>query len=406
MQLCIARLCTGEELISTEVKLDLTDVEHRIGQLVGGGQQYHACSHTDIRRWVMALDYPNPIHWDEEFARSSAFGDIVAPQSMAACLDVGHGTQPACVGRIPGSHVIFGGEEWWFYGHHIRPGDRLIQERRFLDYKVTETRFAGPTVFQRGETVHRNQNGTLVAKERATAIRYLVTEANKRKASNERLGEIKRWTSGELEEVSNIRHAWILSNRLGVSPRFSEVKIGDKLPRRVLGPHTLISFATEYRAFIGSIWGTYEWVAPQGVQDPWINQDAGWVDGFGLDHQAAKIDPRYRDGLVSGPSRGHVNNSKAGEIGMARAYGYGATMGAWNTDFLAYWAGNDGVVRYTKTNFRSPAFEGDLTFFDGEVVDKEAHSEWGVPLVTVNVKLTSQDGKLIVDSTNKVELPP
>jgi acyl dehydratase len=387
------------------VELDLSDVAPRVGQAVGGGQQHHPCSHTDIRRWVMAMDYPNPIHWDEDFARQSKFGGIVAPQSISVCLDCGHGVQPACVGRIPDSHLIFGGEEWWFYGTRVRPGDKLLQERRFHDYKVADTKFAGPTLFARGDTIHRNQHGALIAKERATSIRYLVSEAEKRKMYDNQLGEMKRWTREELSNIDRIRHEWILSNRLGVTPRFEEVKVGDRLPRRVLGPHSLATFTTEYRAFVDNMWGSYGWVAPAGVKDPWVNQDAGWVKGFELDDEAAKVDPRFRDGLMMGPSRGHVDSSRASEIGMARAYGYGATMGAWNTDYLAYWAGNDGMVRHTKAIFRGPAFEGDVTFFEGEVTAKEPNSVWGTPLVTVKVRLTTQDGAAVVESTNEVELP-
>jgi hypothetical protein len=90
---------------------------------------------------------------------------------------------------------------------------------------------------------------------------------------------------------------------------------------------------------------------------------------------------------------------------MARAYGYGATMGAWCTDYLAYWAGNDGLVRHTKADFRLPAFEGDVTYFEGEIVDKLPESSWGVPLVQVKLKLTNQDGGVLVDCTAEVELP-
>jgi hypothetical protein len=63
-------------------ELDLSDVDPRVGQLVGGGQLWEPCSATDIRRWVHAMDYPNPIHWNQEFARSSKFGGIVAPRSL------------------------------------------------------------------------------------------------------------------------------------------------------------------------------------------------------------------------------------------------------------------------------------------------------------------------------------
>src|SRR5579864_7276875 len=157
--------------------IDLSDVEHRLGQKVGGGQLWEPCNKTDIRRWVMAMDYVNPIHWDQRFAAETKFKDIIAPQSMPVALDYGHGTQGACAGRIPGSHLIFGGEEWWWYGTHVRPGDKLFQERRFHDYKVTETKFAGPTMFARGDTAHRNQRGNLVARSRSTVIRYLAKEA-------------------------------------------------------------------------------------------------------------------------------------------------------------------------------------------------------------------------------------
>jgi acyl dehydratase len=390
-----------------EVTLDLSDVDHRVGQLVGGGQLWEPCAASDIRRWVMALDYPNPIHWDHEFAQQSRFGGIVAPQSICVALDYGHGAQPACVGRIPGSHLLFGGEEWWFYGHRVRPGDKLFQERRFYDYKVTDTKFAGPTMFQRGDTVHRTQHGTLVAKERATSIRYLAAEAERRNMFQGN-DQTKRpvWTAEALKKVDKIRHDWILSNREGVSPRFDRVKVGDELPQRAIGPHSIASFTTEYRAFLFNIWGTFHWVGVPGVKDPWINQDPGWVEGFGFDEEGAKIDPRKRDGLYVGPSRGHIDDAKGAEIGVPRAYGYGATMGAWATDYLAHWAGHDGMVRHTKLSFRGPAFEGDVTFVDGEVTAKQPESAWGVPLIAVKLQMTNQDGGVLVDGYGEVELPP
>ena len=389
----------------SEVQLDLSDVAPRVGDVVGGGQQWDPCAPTDIRRWVMALDYPNPIHWDVEFAQATKLGGLVAPQSIVVSLDCGHGVQPACVGRIPGSHLIFGGEEWWFYGSPIRPGDHLVQERRFHDYKVSDTKFAGPTLFQRGDTLHRNQHGALVAKERSTALRYLAAEAEKRQMYAKQLAPKPRWTVSKLEEVDKIRHDWIMSNREGVSPTFAPVQVGDRLPRRVIGPHSVASFTTEYRAFRENIWGEMHWVAPEGIKDPWVNQDAGWVKGFEIRDDLAKIDPRYRDGLYAGPSRGHIDEEKADQIGMSRAYGYGATMGAWVTDYLAYWAGIDGFVRHVKSGFRGPAWESDVTYFEAEVVEKNAETVWGLPLVTLKVKLTNQDGVVLVDSTAEVELP-
>jgi acyl dehydratase len=386
--------------------LDLSDLQHRVGKLVGGGQLWDACQAIDIRRWVMALDYPNPIHWDEEFARNSKFGGIVAPQSICVALDVGHGVQPACVGHIPDSHFLFGGEEWWFYGHRVRPGDKLFQERKFYDYKVAETKFAGPSVFTRGDTIHRTQDGIVVAKERSTGARYLAAEAEKRKMfETNNQDKIPTWTQAQLDEVRKVRFDWIMSNRNGVSPHFEEIEVGDKLPQRAIGPHSVASFTTEYRACLFNIWGSYGWVGVPGVKDPWINQDPGWLEGLKLNYELAKIDPYETYGVYMGPSAAHVDGSKGTEFGMPRGYGFGATMGGWATDYLAYWAGHDGMVRHSRVSFRAPAFEGDVTYVDGQVVGKSADSPWGGGLITIKLQMTNQDGVVLVDGAGEVEVP-
>lgn len=384
--------------------LDTSDLDRWVGKPVVYAELWDPCNATDIRRWVQAMDYPNPIHWDEEVARESRFGGIVAPQSFIVCMDYGHGAHPAAIGTIPGSHLIFGGEEWWFYGTPIRPGDKLFQKRRFDGYNVAETKFAGPTVFGRGDTVHRNQHGALVGKERSTAIRYLRSEALKRGMYDKDKRAPKRWTPEELQDVNRLRHEWIVSNRKGISPRYEAVKVGDKLPRRVIGPHSIVTFANECRSFRQNIWGTWRWNPPEGVHDP-ATEDRGYAADMTYDHAAAKIDPRMKDGLYHGPSSGHVNPAKAEKIGMGGAYGYGASMGAWFHDYVAYWAGHDGFVWHSKTQFRSPPFEGDVTYVDGEVTERVEASPYGMPTVQVKVRMTTQEGQTILTGAAEVELP-
>lgn len=385
------------------VTLDTSDVDRWVGERVIYAEMWDPCNATDIRRWVQALDYANPIHWDQEFAAKSKFGGIVAPQSFAVNMDYGHGCHPACVGKIPGSHLIFAGEEWWFYGEHIRPGDHLTQERRFDGYSISDTAFAGPTMFTRGDTVHTNQRGEKVAKERATAIRYLTEEARKRGQYDKAKRAPKTWSNDELLEINKVRRDWILSNREGTSPRFADVQVGDRLPRRVMGPHSKVTFANECRAFRQNIWGTWRWNPPAGVHDPAL-EDAGFAENMTYDHAASRIDPREHDGLYRGPSSGHVNDDKAEQVGMGGSYGYGASMNAWHLDTIAYWAGHDGYIWHSKTQFRSPAFEGDVTWIDGEVIDKIADSEWG-PVVRVQTVMTTQEGEVILKGTAEVGLP-
>ena len=387
-----------------QVKLDTSDVDKWVGKPLVFAEMWDPCNATDIRRWVQALDYPNPVHWDEEFAGRSKFGGIVAPQSFTVAMDYGHGCHPACVGNIPGTHLIFAGEEWWFYGTVIRPGDKLTQERRFDGYSVTDTAFAGPTMFARGDTVHRNQHGALIAKERATAIRYLVEEANKRGVYGKDKRSPKKWSKDELKEIHALRHEWILSNREGKSPRFAQVQVGDKLPRRVIGPHSVVSFANECRAHRQNIWGTWRWNPPAGIHDP-AKDDAGFAADMSYDHEARRIDPRMGDGLYHGPSSGHINSEKAENVGMGGAYGYGASMNAWFLDTIAYWAGQDGYIWHSKTQFRSPAFEGDVTYIDAEVIDRIEASPYGFPVVQVQLKMSTQNGDVILTGKAEVQLP-
>jgi len=388
------------------IGLDLSDVDRRVGQWVGGGEVWEPPSKLDIRRWVHAMDYANPIHWDEDLALASEFGGITAPASFAMCMDYGHGMHPALVGKIDDAHMILGSEEWWYSGYRIRPGQRVKQKRRFDGYDLKDTAFAGPTVFSRGDTYHYSDSEFPIAHCRTTAIRYSATEAEKRAIYKSGSGQsAKNWTEAELAEVARIRREWILSNRDGITPSLSRIKVGDKLLRRAIGPHSIASFVTEFRSFPFGIWGGHGWTRPQGVEDPWVDQDTGTIKGMAFDRAAAKIDPRFTDSIYYGPAAGHVNSSKAEKVGMGRAYGYGVSMSAWLTDYVSYWAGNHGAIRHAKIAVRGPAFEGDVTYCDAEVVASENLSSLlGVPLVTLKAQLTNQEGKVIVSATMEVEI--
>lgn len=227
--------------------LDVSEVNRYVGQTVGGGQLKEPITVTDIRRWVQAMNYPNRRHFEEQVAEETPFGEIVAPQSFTVCCDVGHGTVPALVGRIPGSHVIFGGDEWWFYGPFIRPGDTIRVQRRFDGYKLAETRFAGPTMFSRGDTVYLNQRRDAVAKQRSTAVRYRADLARDR-GYYEQTAPAPTFTEAQLQDIERQRLEWVESGASGDGP--GEVKAGDRLPVRPIGPHTQAGFVTEYRTFI------------------------------------------------------------------------------------------------------------------------------------------------------------
>src|SRR5262245_3666882 len=225
-------------------QLDASDVDRWIGQPVGGAQLLEPVSKTDVRRWVQGMQNPNPLYLYDDFAGESALERFTAPQSFTICCDVGHGATPSIQGTIPGSHMLFGGDEWWFFGPRINPGDQLRSERLAFDYKIAHTSFAGPTMFQRGHTTYVNQRGEIIAKQRSTSIRYLVENAHLMNSLRD-LAQQPEWTDEELARVEKEKLDYYLTFQGHVRRSCDEVKKGDELPRGVIGPHTLQSFTTE-----------------------------------------------------------------------------------------------------------------------------------------------------------------
>ena len=384
----------------TDHVLDCSDLDNYMGKPMQPGRMKEAINNTDIRRWAQAMHYPNLLHYDTEFAGESRFGRLVAPQSFAVCTDDGHGATPACVGRIPGSHLIFGGDEWWFYGPRIAAGDMIVNERMPIDYVVKETKFAGPTCFQRGDNNYHNQAGELIARQRSTGIRYrhdLAVEMGSNEAS-----EDPEWSDEAIAQLEERKLTWIKSlHELGHGKRYwDDVNVGDTLPERVFGPHTIPSFTTEWRAYLFTVWGGTHRVNPDFEAMGFDPAMAGHEN----DGVMERINPEITDGAYYGPSRGHLFPRWARYIGMPRGYGYGASMGAWILDYLAGWAGEWGQVVHSNAHYRGPALTGDITIQTGEVVDRLTDPE-GRKLVQVKCSMKNQLGTTLATAAAEIELP-
>jgi hypothetical protein len=349
------------------------------------------------------MHYPNGLHYDDAFAVDSRFGRLIAPQSFAVACDDGHGSAPSCVGRIPESHLLFGGDEWWFYGPRIKGGDMIHNERIPFDYAVKETKFAGPTCFQRGDNHYYNQLGDKIATQRSTSIRYRADLALEMGGNAPGATEDPEWTDAQLDELEDKKFEYIkMLHDLGHGKRdWSSVAVGDKLPTRVIGVHSIASFATEWRAYIFTIWGGMRRRTDIDLAELGFTAE---MAGKESDREHEKINPEQTDGAYIGPSRGHLFPRWARRIGMPRSYGYGASMGAWILDYFAGWAGEWGQVVHSNCSYRGPAFTGDATIMNGTVIDKKV-DEQGRNIVQVDFKMTNQLGTTMATAKAEVELP-
>ena len=118
------------------------------------------------------------------------------------------------------------------------------------------------------------------------------------------------------------------------------MKVGDQLAGNVLGPHSLASFTTEWRAYPMTTWGATA-KGPTTVRAEALGYTKEMA-GFEGDRRMERVNPELTDGAYYGPSRGHLQPRWAQHVGMPRGYGYGASMGAWVLDYVAAWAGEWG----------------------------------------------------------------
>jgi acyl dehydratase len=385
----------------TDKTLDCSDLDNYLGKPMQPARLRDPVANIDIRRWAQAMHYPNRLHYDDDYAREGRYRRLVAPLSFAVATDDGHGSAPACMGGIPNSHLIFGGDEWWFHGPRIFAGDLIHNERVPFDYVVKETKFAGPTCFQRGDNHYYNDRGDKIATQRSTAIRYRADMA--RAMGSLTATEDPEWSDKELAELEDKKYDYIKTlHALGHGKRYwNDINVGDALPTRIIGPHSIASFTTEWRSYLFTIWCGV-------IRRTDLDMEAlGFTAEMAGKEQDPVLEldnPELTDGAYIGPSRGHLFPRWARFVGMPRGYGYGASMGAWILDYLSGWAGEWGMIVHANSAYRGPAFTGDITIMTATVIDKKV-DEQGRNIVQVDVKMANQLGTTMATAKAEIELP-
>ena len=123
-----------------------------------------------IRRFVQAIDDQNPLWQDEEYARKSQYGGIIAPPHFILTIGFEQ-AQQKMVTLMPGAGRLHGGTELEHY-QPVRPGDTITVSGKIAQVRERESSKLGKMVFVTFDMSYKNQRQELVAKCRQLTILY------------------------------------------------------------------------------------------------------------------------------------------------------------------------------------------------------------------------------------------
>jgi acyl dehydratase len=132
----------------------------------------------DIKRFAQSIGDTNPLYYDEDFARQTRFGTIVAPPLFCQGMtfeDVPLSELPKDLSPVeldvdlPVTKTLGGESRYTFY-KYIRPGDVITVSSQVKDIEQKKGR-SGTLFLVTVETCFTNQFGEPVAKELATYVK-------------------------------------------------------------------------------------------------------------------------------------------------------------------------------------------------------------------------------------------
>ncbi|PKB63626.1 MAG: hypothetical protein BZY80_06385 [SAR202 cluster bacterium Io17-Chloro-G2] len=120
-----------------------------------------------IIKFAQAIGDDNPVFNDEEAARETHYGGIIAPPTFLRSVD---SSRPVLPFDFPFNRRLDGGSEWEYF-EPIRSGDRITAVARIEDISERTGRL-GLMVIMSTVTTYRNQFDQVVATQITTGIAY------------------------------------------------------------------------------------------------------------------------------------------------------------------------------------------------------------------------------------------
>lgn len=124
-----------------------------------------------IRRWAEAIDDPNPLYHDTEYAKKLGYRNLVAPPGFLPhyAFPVKRG-KPKVRVESPYSRNLNGGGDFEFF-KPIQAGDIILMTTNISEIYEREGKF-GRMLFIITESIIRNEKGEILSKAHHVGISY------------------------------------------------------------------------------------------------------------------------------------------------------------------------------------------------------------------------------------------
>ncbi len=338
----------------------------------GVGQFNEYATVDTIRHFVQGIGDENPLWLDHEYARSTRYGEIIAPPNFLYSVYWCSGR----TGGLPGVHGFHAGNDWVWY-RPIRLGDRITVQEQFTGLDEKKGEFAGRIFVQSSLATYRDQRGELLAECKGWMIRA------ERRAARER-GKYQRETYRySSEELAAIEEAVLNEEIRGSNPRFWEdVQVGDECSPIVKGPMSTGDIAAFVAGAIGGL--------AHGASLKEFRKHPAW--GF-----------RGKSGALEAIIRVHDAEETAAAAGLPLAYDYGCQRMSWLCQIPTNWMGDDGSLRRLHGRLHRFNYVGDTTWLKGKVSAKR--EENGEYLADLDIWAENQMQETTASGNATVALP-
>ena len=311
----------------------LDEVRGLVGVKLREGFDFNEFATSDtIRHFAFGIGDSNPLWLDQDYAKSTKFGTVLAPPTFLFSVD--HtGVQPG----LDGLGSLFVGCDFEWYDV-IRLGDRLRAEASLFSVEEKTSKLGKRMILQTSEVLYKNDRSTgTIGKAHADIMRI----QNGNFGYNQREGYA--YSKADLAKISEDT---LKEERRGDNPRnWEDVIEGDQITPVVKGPLTMHDYMS--------------WLAGRGV--------------YGSALEISKTKPRWEEQH----DPGHYSTEEAERLGMPGTFDDGPSPVSWFGHLITNWMGDDGFLSRLQVRLNRPNILGDTTWCKGfvykQIIDGRSH---------------------------------